>query len=110
LLDARRDWCRRSWVQSLQARRLAVLAVLSQQEVTGSEPNATDPEPSGYRVMVAWPWGVTFERWVTELDAMEDLQRVELGAAASLHVRGPPIGSLVPVAAASSTERARRSE
>jgi hypothetical protein len=32
----------------------------------------------GYRVTVACPCGVTFERWVTELDAAEDLLRLRL--------------------------------
>jgi len=32
-------------------------------------------------VTVACPWGVTFERWVTELDAAEELLRLELRAA-----------------------------
>ncbi len=42
--------------------------------------DASEPEPSGYRVVVACPCGVTFERWVTELDAAEGLLRLELRA------------------------------
>ncbi len=41
---------------------------------------AGEPGPSGYRVAVACPCGVRFERWVTELDAAEDLLRLELWA------------------------------
>jgi hypothetical protein len=40
--------------------------------------DAKEPGPSGYCVTVACPCGVVFERWVTELDAAEDLLRVEL--------------------------------
>jgi len=43
--------------------------------------DASEPGPSGYRVTVACSCGVTFERWVTELDAAEDLLRLELRAA-----------------------------
>ena len=43
--------------------------------------DASAPGPWGYRVTVACPCGVTFERWVTELDATEDLLRLELRAA-----------------------------
>jgi hypothetical protein len=40
--------------------------------------DANEPGPSGYLVTVACPCGVTFERWVTQLDAAEDLLRPEL--------------------------------
>jgi hypothetical protein len=40
--------------------------------------DASEPAPSGYRVTVACPCGVTFERWVTELDAADDLLRLHL--------------------------------
>ena len=40
--------------------------------------DANEPRPSGYLVTVACPCGVTFERWVTQLDAAEDLLRPEL--------------------------------
>jgi len=43
--------------------------------------DASEPGPHGYRVIVACPCGVTFERWVTELDAAEELLRLELRAA-----------------------------
>ena len=43
--------------------------------------DASEPWPAGYRVTVACPCGVTFERWVTELDAAEDLLQLELRAA-----------------------------
>jgi len=43
--------------------------------------DATAPEPTGYLVTVACPCGVTFGRWVTELDAAEDLLRLQLRAA-----------------------------
>ena len=33
----------------------------------------TAPTPNGYRVEVACPCGVTFERWVLPWDAAEDL-------------------------------------
>jgi hypothetical protein len=42
--------------------------------------DATEPGATGYPVTVACPCGVTFERWVTELDAAEDLLRLELRA------------------------------
>ncbi len=41
---------------------------------------ASEPGRSDYRVTVACPCGVTFERWVTELEAAEDLLRLELRA------------------------------
>ena len=36
--------------------------------------------PNGYRLAVACPCGVTFERWVTPQDALEDLLRARLRA------------------------------
>ena len=42
--------------------------------------DATAPEPTGYLVTVGCPCGVTFERWVTELDAATDLFQLELRA------------------------------
>ncbi len=42
--------------------------------------DASEPGPSGYRVTIACPCGVTFERWVTGLDAAADLLRLELRA------------------------------
>jgi hypothetical protein len=35
--------------------------------------DATEPAPNGYRLTVACACGVVFERWVTELDAADDL-------------------------------------
>ena len=35
--------------------------------------DAGEPTPNGYRLEVSCPCGVTFERWVTDLDAAEDL-------------------------------------
>src|SRR5258706_799167 len=43
--------------------------------------DASEPESRGYRVTVACPCGVTFERWVTELDATDDLLRLALRTA-----------------------------
>src|SRR5262249_54954756 len=40
--------------------------------------DAGEPTPNGYRLEIAWSCGVTFERWVTELDAIEDLVRDHL--------------------------------
>ena len=45
----------------------------------------TAPPPKGYRIEVACPCGVTFERWVLPWDAAEDLltealRRVREGA------------------------------
>lgn len=40
-------------------------------KLTGGE-----PWPSGYRVTVPCPYGVVFERWVSELDAAADLLRL----------------------------------
>ena len=42
--------------------------------------DATQPGATGYLVTVACPCRVTFERWVTELDAAEDLLQLELRA------------------------------
>jgi hypothetical protein len=36
--------------------------------------------PNGYRLAIACPCGVTFERWVTPQDALEDLLRARLRA------------------------------
>jgi hypothetical protein len=36
--------------------------------------------PNGYRLAVACPCGVTFERWVTPADAIEDLLHARLRA------------------------------
>jgi hypothetical protein len=35
--------------------------------------DASEPGWNGYMIMVACPCGVTFERWVTQLDAATDL-------------------------------------
>jgi len=40
--------------------------------------DASEPPWTGYMITVACPCGVTFERWVTELDAAEDLRRRDL--------------------------------
>ena len=40
-----------------------------------AEWTASDPTPQGYRLKVACPCGVTFERWVLAQDAEEDLLR-----------------------------------
>ncbi len=42
--------------------------------------DAGEPTPNGYRLEIACSCGVTFERWVTELDAIEDLLREHLWA------------------------------
>lgn len=42
--------------------------------------DASEPILAGYRVTVACPCGVTFERWVTDADAAEDLLRLDLRA------------------------------
>ncbi len=39
-----------------------------------------DPTPNGYRLEVGCPCGVTFERWVTTQDAVDDLLRERLRA------------------------------
>ena len=36
--------------------------------------------PNGYRLAIACPCGVTFERWVTPQDALEDLLLARLRA------------------------------
>jgi hypothetical protein len=38
--------------------------------------DATEPVWNGYLLTVAWPCGVTFERWVTPEDADMDLLRL----------------------------------
>jgi hypothetical protein len=43
--------------------------------------DATEPVWNGYLLTVAWPCGVTFERWVTPQDATVDLLRADLRAA-----------------------------
>ena len=54
--------------------------------VTGHQPHGaltwwtTTPTPNGYRVEVACPCGVTFERWVLPQDAKDDLLRSGLSA------------------------------
>ncbi len=40
-----------------------------------------DVKPNGYRLEVTCPCGVTFERWVTQEDAVDDLLREHLRAA-----------------------------
>ena len=42
--------------------------------------DASEPGPRGYRMTVACPCGVVFERWVTGLDAAADLLRLALRA------------------------------
>ena len=44
----------------------------------GHEPltaDAGEPTPNGYRLEIACPCGVTFERWVTEQDANDGMLR-----------------------------------
>jgi hypothetical protein len=43
-------------------------------------PTVVNPTPNGYRLAIACPCGVTFERWVTPQDALEDLLRAHLRA------------------------------
>jgi hypothetical protein len=38
--------------------------------------DATEPAWNGYLLMVACPWGVVFERWVTPEDADADFLRL----------------------------------
>ena len=42
--------------------------------------DASEPTLNGYRLEIACPCGVTFERWVTEQDAIDDLLRPHLRA------------------------------
>ena len=42
--------------------------------------DASEPGWNGYMITVACPCGVTFKRWVTELDAATDLFQLELRA------------------------------
>ena len=37
--------------------------------------DASEPTPNGYRLEIGCPCGVTFERWVTQQDAIDDLVR-----------------------------------
>ena len=46
-----------------------------------NETTTREPAWNVYLMTVACPCGVTFERWVTELAAAEDLRRLELRAA-----------------------------
>ena len=39
-----------------------------------------DETPNGYRLAIACPCGVAFERWVTPQDALADLLRARLRA------------------------------
>ena len=41
--------------------------------------DASEPTPNGYRLEIACPCGVTFERWVTQQDAIDDLLREHCG-------------------------------
>jgi len=41
---------------------------------------AGEPTTNGYPLEIAYPCGVTFERWVTELDSIDDLIREHLRA------------------------------
>jgi len=36
-------------------------------------PSVGEPTPIGHRLEIACPCGVTFRRWVTTLDAIDDL-------------------------------------
>ena len=45
--------------------------------------DATEPAWNGYRVTVACPCGVVFERWVTPQDAVVDLLLADLRAGRS---------------------------
>lgn len=38
-----------------------------------------EPTPIGYRLEIACPCGPTFRRWVTTLNAIDDLLREHLG-------------------------------
>jgi len=42
--------------------------------------DAGEPTPNGYRLEIACSCGVTFERWITKLDAIDDLIREHLRA------------------------------
>jgi hypothetical protein len=43
-------------------------------------PTVGEQTPNGYRLAIACPCGVTFERWMTPQDALEDLLRTRLRA------------------------------
>ena len=43
-------------------------------------PTVGELTPNGYRLELACACGVTFERWVTAQDAVDDLLRAQLGA------------------------------
>jgi hypothetical protein len=43
-------------------------------------PTVGDETSNGYRLAIACPCGVTFQRWVTPQDALEDLLRARLRA------------------------------
>ena len=43
-------------------------------------PTVGELTPNGYRLELACSCGVTFERWVTAQDAVDDLLRAQLGA------------------------------
>jgi hypothetical protein len=45
--------------------------------------DASEPEVAGYRVTVACSCGVTFERWVTALEAATELLQLELRASSN---------------------------
>ena len=42
--------------------------------------DAGDPTPNGYRLEIVCPCGVTFERCVTQQDAIDDMLREKLRA------------------------------
>jgi len=46
----------------------------------GMAPTVGELSPNGYRLELACSCGVTFERWVTAQDAVDDLLRAQLGA------------------------------
>ena len=46
----------------------------------GLTPTVGELTPNGYRLELACSCSVTFERWVTAQDAVDDLLRAQLGA------------------------------
>lgn len=46
----------------------------------GLAPTVGEQTPNGYRLTIACPFGVTFERWMKPQDALEDLLRARLRA------------------------------
>ena len=46
----------------------------------GLMPTVGELTPNGYQLELACACGVTFERWVTAQDAVDDLLRARLGA------------------------------